>query len=164
METTDYVDVELRDHVRRNMSVEDPEGVIHNQEIVGFLSEELEEGIMSKLQEHLGDGEAKVVVGADLALSDYGNKAGAFCSVSVACNNNLEDIQAVHDIIHPYVRQQVEQDLLEVEAIRARVMGGAKEAPVKTAKPATAKAKKRPQAGKAPKKGRTSLKKPSFRK
>src|SRR6185369_1561802 len=112
-EALDYVDVGLLDHVQRyrRWVIEGDDGrrLTRHQQQRNPLPEEL----MSALAPYIGDGLGKVTVGAELAHSkDYGCKAQAFVSISVTCNNTLEDATAVHDILHQNVRALVNEDLV----------------------------------------------------
>jgi hypothetical protein len=84
----------------------------------------LPEDIVAQLEQHLGDGNAKVTVGAELAHSrDFGCKAQAFVSISVTCNNCEEDIMAVHSLIHPLARKLVNEDLEAMKVDRDAHLG-----------------------------------------
>lgn len=74
---------------------------------------------MAALEPLVGDAQAKVTVGAELAHNkEFGCKAQAFVSVSVTCNNKEDDISAVHNIIQPLVRQLVNEDLMKMKEDR----------------------------------------------
>lgn len=133
MEETSVFDVSMQEKYWRRKYVEDQEGPLYGESWGGFPADILPEDIMGKIQEHLGDGNATVSVGADLADSiEYGNKAGAFFSVTVKCNNDESDIGEVHDHLSEYVRYTIEADLEEVKKIRNASMGIAP-APVNSA-------------------------------
>lgn len=113
--TKAYIEVGLRDGIRRRrkFSAEDRTGAEKSR--VQQKQTELPESLMEELSRYLGDGNAKVVVGAELTHSrDYGCKAGAFVSVSVSCNADSETIQTVHDILMPVVKDLAREDLTEI--------------------------------------------------
>lgn len=110
-----YIEVGLKDGIRRRrqFSAEDRAGAERTKQ--QYKQRELPEDLMEELSQYLGDGNAKVVVGAELTHSrDYGCKAGAFVTVSVTCNSDSQTIQAVHDIIMPAVKELAKQDLVEI--------------------------------------------------
>jgi hypothetical protein len=79
----------------------------------------LPEEVMPNLESHIGDGESKVTVGGELAHSiEFGCKASAFVSVSVTCSSNSADIQAVHDILQPWVQKLTSEDLAKMKTER----------------------------------------------
>lgn len=53
---------------------------------------EVPKEIMDAYQELIGDANAKVTVGADLAVKDFGTGAGAFVSVSLTCNQDVNTV------------------------------------------------------------------------
>jgi len=58
-----------------------------------------------------GDLNAKVTVSAELGDNyDYGYKASAFVSITLACENTVEACQDVHAIIQPVVHRLVKED------------------------------------------------------
>jgi hypothetical protein len=102
------------------------------------------EDIMAELEQHIGDAQAKITVGAELAHSiEYGCKAKAFVSVSATCNNSEESITAVHGIIQPLARFLVNEDLDKMKGDRDAHMGTtpAVEGKVSAPPQATAKGK-----------------------
>lgn len=83
----------------------------------------LPEDLMAALEEHIGDGLAKVTVGGELGHSkEYGCKAQSFVSISVHCNNDEETLKAVKDIVQEKVRTFVNEDLAEMIVDRDRWM------------------------------------------
>lgn len=77
------------------------------------------EDLMAGLEDEIGDGLAKVTVGAELAHSkDYGCKAQAFVSISVHCNNDDDTIGRVHGKLHDKTRELANQDLKDMIADR----------------------------------------------
>jgi len=137
--TEEYLDVSLRDRVQRRYGISDREGDLLSRVEIFELEEAMGETIMSEIQKHVGDGNARVTVGAELGVNDYGTKASAFCNVSVTCNNHMDDVAAIHDIVHPYVKSRVEQDLIEMETILKRHLkpeeGQAETVPSKVVEP-----------------------------
>jgi len=102
----DLLDLSLVDCVRRRRHFyNDNTGQMLEQE----LREELED-LMTDLEQHIGDGQARLTVSGELSSSKEFHKAGAFVSISVTCNNHLDDIQAVHDIVRPHVESLVKED------------------------------------------------------
>ena len=84
--------------------------------------EEIPEDLMA-LNDYIGDGLAKVTVGAELGHSkEYGCKAQAFVSISVHCNNDDGTIEEVQNILHDKARVFVNQDLEEMIQDRDRWM------------------------------------------
>ena len=73
---------------------------------------------MSELETYVGDGMARVTVSGALSSSHHYHKAEAFVSVSVTCNNNLEDVAAVHNMLRPKVQNLVSQDHDEMSLLR----------------------------------------------
>jgi len=89
------------------------------------LHTSIPENIMSALEEHLGDGLAKVTVGCELAHNkEFGCKAQSFVSVSVTCGNNEHDINAVHGIVQSLARQLTNTDLEAMKLDRDAHMTG----------------------------------------
>lgn len=133
--TKAYIEVGLKDGVRRRrkFSAEDRTGAEKTR--VQQRQSELPEDLMEELSRYLGDGNAKVVVGAELTHSrDYGSKAGAFVSISVTCNADSETIQTVHDILMPAVRDLAKGDLTEIAKERDEFIDGG---PPRVAEPRT---------------------------
>lgn len=127
----------MTEKVVKSTLVTDDEGVLLDKQEESFTSDTLPEDVMSELEQHLGDGAASVTVSADVAHSkDFGCKAGVFYSVSVRCDNNMEAVQAVHDILVGHVQDTVSQDLPGAMAIRDAARG---ETPKPAPKPATNK-------------------------
>jgi len=129
MEQIELKDVGMLERVSRERYVTSKdEGDYHRQQSVTYVRDTLPEEIMSKIEEHVGDGEGSVVVSAELATSvDFGCKAGAFVSIKLACNNTVDDALAVHDIIQPLVAEAVEEDYKHMEHLRDRILGNVKD-------------------------------------
>jgi len=71
----------------------------------------LPEDMMDQLSELMGDAGGRVTVGSELSNNLNYNKAQAFVSFSVTCNNNLGTMQQVHSLVQPIVRQLTRDDL-----------------------------------------------------
>jgi hypothetical protein len=80
--------------------------------------DDIPEELMSKLSDYIGDGEGRVTASGSLGSSREYHKAEAFVSISLACNNDLDDAEAVHGLIVPYVRKLAAEDLLEMSKLR----------------------------------------------
>lgn len=125
MDSIQFVDPSMTEKVIKRKLVSDDEGVLVNNQESFFTSDTLPESIMSEIEKYLGDGNASVTVSADVADSkDFGCKAGVFYSVSVKCDNTMEAVQAVHDILVPHVQETVAQDLPGAMAVRDAARGG----------------------------------------
>ena len=75
----------------------------------------LPEELMAALEEHIGDGLAKVTVGGELGHSkEYGCKAQSFVSISVHCNLDEATIETVKDLVQEKVRIYTNEDLAEM--------------------------------------------------
>jgi len=118
---------------------------------------------MVQLNELMGDASGKVTVGGELSHNKNFNKAQAFVSFSVTCDNNLETMQQVHALIQPVVHQLILADLKDMTASRDAYAAG-NSAPGKTsAPPAKAPATKGPKLVAGPVAGRVGVQKPNFR-
>jgi hypothetical protein len=80
--------------------------------------DEIPEELMSELEAYTGDGQARVTVSGELASNHHYHKASAFVSISVTCNNNLEDVEAVHNLVRPHVQGLVHKDHAEMSLLR----------------------------------------------
>lgn len=108
-------DVSMIDRVVRRRCTISKDGVIDEEEVVDTLPEDL----VAKLSELLGDGKARVTVGAELASSvDYGNKAQAFVSISVACDSAEDNINEAHNIIYMMAKKLVVKDHHSMSKVR----------------------------------------------
>ena len=125
VEQLEYVSVDLQDKVMRDKYVSDKESDLHRESSTTNLQEGLGAKVMSEIRDYMGDGLAKVTVGAELTSSiEYGNKAGAFCSVTATCDNHMEAVKAVHDILQRWAKSQVELDTHEMVELRDSIMTG----------------------------------------
>ena len=103
----EYLGIYFKDLVRHRRTYYDDDGKPHEKNRQRPIPEEL----MGDLEQYIGDGLGRVTVSAELGSSvAFGNKASAFVSISVTCNNNLGDCEQVHDIVQPYVKRLVEED------------------------------------------------------
>ena len=103
-------------HLSREARPKDGAGVCESAD--EFIANILPEDIMEKLDQYIGDGNASVTVGGDLTRSeDYGNKAGAFVSVTIRCNNGVEEVRAVHDIIRGWIEPQIAENQARMQGI-----------------------------------------------
>ncbi len=115
----DAVDAGLCDRVYRSRRFHnDTDKTILEQTREGEPSEEL----MSQLEPYIGDGLGRLTVSGALSSNVEYHKAEAFVSVSVACNNNMDDIQQVHDIIRPFVQELIHADHQEMSFVRDTVL------------------------------------------
>lgn len=88
------------------------------EEIEQYREDDLPEELMSELADHVGDGEAKLTIGGSLGSTVHFHKAEAFVSIGVSCNNNLDDVEAVHAIVLPHLKKLLSEDLLEMSKLR----------------------------------------------
>lgn len=80
--------------------------------------DDLPEDLMAKLEDHTGDEKAAITVSGSLSSMRDFHKAEAFVSIKVTCNNDLEDIEAVHGIVLPYIHRFAQEDLDEMSKLR----------------------------------------------
>ena len=115
----EFADVSLVDRVYR-------ERRFHNDEDASVVEQErqdeIPEEIMSQIEEHVGDGNAHLTVSGSLSSSHKFHKAESFVSVSVTCNNSMDDIRAVHDIVRPFVQTLTLQDHDEMSLLRDQIL------------------------------------------
>jgi len=120
---TEVLDVGQLDKIsrRRGWELEGEDGLLTARSQTKH--EDIPEELMSTLAEEIGDGLAKVTVGAELAHSkDYGCKAQAFVSISVHCNNDDETIDRVQSHLHDMARRYANEDLVDMVEDRDRYM------------------------------------------
>lgn len=121
MEVTDPT---LLEKVSRKRWASDAEGDLVNEQLDDYAHEQIPEELMSQLAELVGDGGANITIGADLTTSiEFGCKAGAFVSVRLTCDNSMEAVEAVHDLVTPWVQSTVEKDYEKMADIRAQALG-----------------------------------------
>lgn len=115
----DAVDVDMCNRIKRSRRFsDDSDKTLTTQEREDFLPEDL----MSKLEPFIGDAEGRITVSGALSSSHEFCKAEAFVSISVACNNNMDDILQVHEILKPTVQGLVFDDHLEMSHLRDNVL------------------------------------------
>lgn len=132
-------DVGLLDKVTRHRKwlVEKDSGKVTTRE--QQQEHPIPEEYMTKLESHIGDAGARVTVGAELSNMRDFNKAQAFVSVTVTCNNKAEDIENVHNIALEMVKKLVNEDLKMMKVDRDLHIDG--EAEGKVTSPPRANAK-----------------------
>jgi hypothetical protein len=122
----EVVDHSLRDGVVEHRFASDQHGGLTDE----TRADNLPEDIVGKLAKHLGDAQAQVTVGADLTTSvDFGNKAGAFVSVKVTCNNSEADISAALDIARELAEQKVAENHTRMSELLDEARGMVSEKP-----------------------------------
>jgi hypothetical protein len=137
-------------------------------------SQDIPEEIMAQLEDFLGDGTARITVSADLGSSVSYHSAKAFVSVSVPCNNDIDSISSVHDILKTFVQELAEEDHGDMGLRRdALIDPGAADRPTPDQRQAQAQIRQPPKRGGDPgvqslkRGGKTitpkGVKKPSFR-
>lgn len=116
---TDAVDVSLCDRTYRSRKYHnDIDKTVLDQTREGEPPEEL----MSQLEPYVGDARARLTVSGALSSNVEYHKAEAFVSVSVSCNNDMDDVQQVHDFLRPYVQGLIDEDHREMSLIRDTVL------------------------------------------
>jgi hypothetical protein len=85
---------------------------------------------MEEIAPHVGDAGARLTVGGTLSSNVDYHKAEAFVSVTVPCNNNLEDVQKAHDIVRGFIGTLLLDDIDYMKRLRDSARSG-----VKTASP-----------------------------
>lgn len=115
----DYIDVSLVDRVHRRRWIYND---LDNSMTEQVRDDEVPEDLMSDLQEYIGDGLARVTVSAELKSSHEFYGAGSFVSISLTCNNNLDDATAVHTVLRPHVQRLVEKDYHEMSLLRDEIL------------------------------------------
>jgi hypothetical protein len=83
---------------------------------------EIPEDIMDQIEAYLGDGNAHLTVSGSLSSSHEYHKAESFVSVSVTCNNNMDDIRKVHEVIRPFVQSLALEDHNEMSVLRDQIL------------------------------------------
>ena len=115
----EFADVSMVDRVYRMRR-------FHNDEDVTVLEQECQdeipEEIMNQLESFVGDGNAHLTISGSLSSSHRFHKAESFVSVSVTCNNSLDDVQQVHDIVRPFVQSLTLQDHDEMSLLRDQIL------------------------------------------
>ena len=74
---------------------------------------------MAKIEELLGDGQARVTAGIDMGVKDFGNGYGVHVSVSFNCNQDEKSVQRAgalaKDIAQEMVTEQMEETAILFE-------------------------------------------------
>jgi hypothetical protein len=144
-EQVDYVDESLLDRVHRSRSFTNgDDGVVETQE----RRDELPEELMSQLENHIGDGLARVTVSGELSSSHEYHGAKSFVSISVSCNNDMGDVAEVHDILRPTVQDMCRADHEEMSLLRDEILPRGKK--LHGGKTQSSTVSKRPPQKKAP--------------
>lgn len=117
--SNEHADVGMVDRVYRRRQ-------FHNDEDASIEThqrqDEIPEEIMEQLDPYVGDGNAHLTVSGSLSSSHEYHKAESFVSVSVTCNNNLDDIQAAHKIVRPFVHELVLEDHNAMSLLRDEIL------------------------------------------
>jgi DNA-directed RNA polymerase subunit L len=102
-----YADVGMEDSLHQRRALHnDYDKTVMTQD----CREEIPEEIMSQVEPYIGDGNAHLTVSGALSSSHEFHKAEAFVSVSITCNNSMEDVRHVHDIVRPFVQELIKED------------------------------------------------------
>ncbi len=121
----DYVDVSMVDHVFRRIRVYESDGSVHEKQ----LRQEIPEEILMAAKSKRGELDGKVTVSAALADSiEFGNKAEAFVSISLSCENTVEACQELHGVIQPMVHRLIQEDLAMAVQLRDNNMAAKNQA------------------------------------
>lgn len=114
-----YADVSMEDYILRQRRFHnDSDGTVTEQECRSEIPEE----VMSQLEPFVGDGNAHLTVSGALSSSQSYHKAEAFVSVSVTCNNDLDSVRQVHDLVRPFVQAMVLEDHNEMSVLRDQTL------------------------------------------
>lgn len=127
---SEIVDVSLQDgtYRRREWKMDNK----HREQVQhGTLPEE----VLSQIAEYMGDGAAKITVGAELSHNKDYCTAKSFVSISVHCGNDEESLGAVHSIIHEMAKKLVKEDLAVMMEERNALLAPAKKPETVTAGP-----------------------------
>lgn len=85
------------------------------------LEDRIPRNIMDEIKQLLGDGNAKVTVGADFGISDYGTGAKASAFVSLTCNQDTQTIeraaQIAGDLARDIAQEQRQRAENELQAL-----------------------------------------------
>lgn len=115
----EFADVSLLDKLyRRRHFYNDYDRTTFTQE----RQDEVPEEIMSQIEPLIGDGNGHITVSGALGSSHEFHKAEAFVSVSITCNNDLEDIRKVHDIMRPHIQAMILEDHNEMSLLRDQIL------------------------------------------
>lgn len=115
----EFVDVSLVDRVHRRRSIyNDLTKEITEQ----VRDDEIPEDLMSEIEPYIGDGLGRVIVSAGLKSSHDFWGADAFVSISLTCNNNLDDATAMSRIVKTRVHELVEKDYHAMSLLRDELL------------------------------------------
>lgn len=114
-----YWDVSTLDRVRVGAEVCDSEGPLWSDTKYFPIPED----IMEEIQDLLGDGNASVTVGNDVAVSDYGNKAGCSVFVKLTCNQDEESIERTRQVGQRLALRFAEDGLARAEQVLNKFLG-----------------------------------------
>lgn len=114
-----YWDVSAMDRVRVNAAVSDSKGALWSNTTYFSIPED----IMEDLQDLLGDGNASVTVGNNVAVSDYGNKAECSVFVKLTCAQDLGSVERTREIGQALALRFVEDGLAQAEQILNKFLG-----------------------------------------
>ena len=99
--------------------------------IIDVAQTDLPEEYMDQYKQILGNAQAKVSVGADMALKEFGSGAGAHVSVTLSCDQSQDVIETAIDLAGKIARaycveqqKQAEQELLASQAQKQQLGGG----------------------------------------
>ena len=120
---TEFVDESLLEGtVRRRSYYNDKDGTITLQERRDPIPEEL----MNNIEKFKGDGLAKITVSGAISSSHEYHKAEAFVSIQLTCNNDLGDVEKVHDVVQPFVHGLLARDHDDMSHLRDTVLPASK--------------------------------------
>lgn len=115
----EFVDVTMVDCLHRQRK-------FHNDLDKTVLSQErqdpIPEEIMAQLEDYRGDGKAHLTVSGSVSSNHEFHKAEAFVSISVTCNNNMDDVMSVHALVQPFVKDLVRVDHEEMALLRDEIL------------------------------------------
>jgi hypothetical protein len=84
-------------------------------------SHQIERRVMDEIQKLVGDGKARITVSADFGVKEYGTGAGAMCSVSLTCNQDLKTIEQAAklagDLARDIAQEQRARADMELQAV-----------------------------------------------
>ena len=113
---------------------------------------------MKQIDQYVGDAQARLTVSGSLSSVKEFHKAESFVSITVTCNNNMDDIMEVHDIVKPVVHQLASEDLEEISKFRDELI-----APVSYQTPRVEKDESKIVPSRPPVTGKVGINKPQFK-
>ena len=115
----EFVDVTMVDKIRRERKFHNrDDGMVDTQD----RQDPIPEDMMAQLEDYRGDGRAHVTVSGSVSSNHEFHKAEAFVSISVTCNNNMDDIMNVHALVQPVVKAMVDEDHNEMSLLRDEIL------------------------------------------